>query len=724
MADAPEVKGLRHRLGSVPVETGKILAQVFRWVEKGLPTSELLRLAVSLLADYTGFDAVGLRLREGDDYPYCQTRGMSQEFVRLENSLCPRRHGARPEPGEQIDDAFLECVCGAVIQGRVDRSLSFISEYGSFWSNSNTLILNEHPELKDSIRGNCVRTGYESSALIPLKLGEETFGLLQFEDKRPGGIPRELLSILESIAVSLALVLSQRQHLRRLTEDKVLLETRVLEKIGELSESHEILCREKKRKEWAEAEARDSEARFRALFDHIPDGGLVVDVEKKEVLFGNEKMCRMLGYRPEELSGLKMMDIHPESAKPFVSEGLENLSRGESLLTSAVPVLRRDGSIFPADISGSHFEMAGRSCAVGLFRDISERERAESALRQSEERFRLLVKLAPVPMCLIGRNGVIDLLNDRFSEILGYTLDDVPTIGDWWRLAYPDKSYRDQVSRGWETALEQAAKEGGYVEPAEFNVRGKDGGTRVMQTSAILVGDSVLVSLVDLTDQKQVEVALRYSLEEKIALLGEIHHRVKNNLQIIASLLGLQAGRLDNQEVIDALEDTRNRVKSMALLHETLYRSQNLARINFAAYIKDLCAQVLISHGPVSERVVLGYRIAAIGLPLEQAVPCGLIINELVSNALKHGFPGSRKGSVRVTLECKGEESLVLEVSDEGVGLPADFDPVSGSTMGIQIVTGLAAQLGGRLEVDGSGPGASFRVFFPVPRGLSIRGKI
>jgi PAS domain S-box-containing protein len=694
------------------VETGRILAEVFHWVEKGLPTSELLKNAVSLLADYTGFDAVGLRLREGEDYPYFQTRGMSEQFVRLENSLCPRRQGAGPETGAKTADDALECACGAVIQGRVDHGLSFISEYGSFWSNSNTLILREHPELQESIRGNCVRTGYESSALIPLKLGDETFGLLQFEDKRVGVIPPELLSILESVAVSLALVLSQRQHVRRLTQDKVLLETRVREKISELSDSYENLHRERRKKEWAEA-------KFHALFDHIPDGVLVVDAQREEVLFGNGAMCRMLGYRLEDLPGLKL-----ESLVPRVAALFENVDRGGALFTPAVPVRRGDGTVFPADISCGFFETAGRRCAVGLFRDISERERSELALRQSEERFRSLVKLAPVPMCLVGENGVTSLVNDRFSQVLGYSLGDVPTIADWWRLAYPDKTYRDLVAQGWEAALRNAAEEGGSIEPAEFKITCKDGTRRVMQTCGSLAGDSVLVSLIDLTDQKQVEEALRNSLEEKIALLSEVHHRVKNNLQIVASLIGLQAGRLDNQEVLDALQDTRNRVKSMALLHEALYRSRNLSRINFATYIKDLCGQLLLSHGPVAQRVALEYRIAPIGLSMEQAVPCGLIINELVCNALKHGFPGSRNGRGWVCLEHDGEQLLHLEVRDDGVGLPPGFDPASCSTMGMQIVSSLAGQLGGWLEVDArKGAGACFRVVFPVLRGVSIRGE-
>ncbi len=220
----------------------------------------------------------------------------------------------------------------------------------------------------------------------------------------------------------------------------------------------------------------------------------------------------------------------------------------------------------------------------------------------------------------------------------------------------------------------------------------------------------------DITEQKKADKALRDSLEEKVSLLKEVHHRVKNNLQIVASLLGLQAGRTDNRQALDVLRDTRNRVKSMALLHETLYRSGNLARINFATYLKDLCGQILLSSGVVSTRVKLDYRVARIQLPLEPALPCGLIASELVSNALKHGFPGERTGRVVIALENAREKTLVLSVCDDGIGLPSDFDSTPTTTLGMQLVYGLAAQLNGQIQVEAvPGSGVCFRLVFPVP---------
>jgi PAS domain S-box-containing protein len=353
----------------------------------------------------------------------------------------------------------------------------------------------------------------------------------------------------------------------------------------------------------------------------------------------------------------------------------------------------------------------------GSFQDISDRIQAETALRDSEERFRSLVKMAPIPMGLVAADGTISFLNDRFTELLGYTLEDIPTIDNWWDLASPDSAYREQVAQGWKETLAHVARQGGFLETAEFNVIRRDGTARVVEISAIAVGESVLATFFDLTERKRAEIALRDSVKEKTALLNEVHHRVKNNLQIVSSLLGLQAGRTNNPQVIDILEDTRNRVKAMALLHETLYRSGNLARVDFTTYVKDLCGQLLISFGPTAKRVNLDFEMTHIALPLKQAIPCGLIVGELVSNALKHGFAGQRSGRICLRLDRGENRTLALGVRDEGVGLSKSFDPTGAATLGIQLVSRLAGQLGGHLEVkqplDG---GAYFKVVFPVPK--------
>jgi two-component sensor histidine kinase len=221
----------------------------------------------------------------------------------------------------------------------------------------------------------------------------------------------------------------------------------------------------------------------------------------------------------------------------------------------------------------------------------------------------------------------------------------------------------------------------------------------------------------DITERRRMEVVLRDSLEEKEALLKEVHHRVKNNLQIVASLLSLQASRTPNREVVDVLRDTRNRVRSMALLHDMLCRSGNLARINFADYVRELCVQLQRSSGPANAGVRVESQVTFLGLTLEQAMPCGLIISELVSNSLKHGFPEDRRGRVMVELQTADEQHLVLCVRDDGIGLPSGFDLTGATSLGLKLVSNLVGQLGGQLVVERPPDGgAAFRVVFQVPQ--------
>jgi two-component sensor histidine kinase len=219
----------------------------------------------------------------------------------------------------------------------------------------------------------------------------------------------------------------------------------------------------------------------------------------------------------------------------------------------------------------------------------------------------------------------------------------------------------------------------------------------------------------DTTGRKRVESALRASIEEKDALLKEVHHRVKNNLQIVTSLMHLQSMRLEAGREADAFRSTEDRVRSMALLHDTLYRSGNLAHADLRAYLNGLCAQLVHSFGLESGRIRVECRVDPMPLDLDRALPCGLIVSELVSNALRHAFPGGRSGRVAVTMSRETEERAMIEVSDDGVGLSPGFDPAAASTLGMQLILGLSAQLGGEAHFSVERP-FKCRIDFPVPR--------
>jgi len=213
------------------------------------------------------------------------------------------------------------------------------------------------------------------------------------------------------------------------------------------------------------------------------------------------------------------------------------------------------------------------------------------------------------------------------------------------------------------------------------------------------------------TDRKHAEDRIRGSLREKEILLKEIHHRVKNNMQVISSLVSLQADALPDNAVRTVLRNVTDRVRSMALVHEKLYQSADLARIDFAEYARSLLQYLWRAHGNSIPGVRLALNLEPVWLDIDAAVPCGLVLNELASNALKHAFRGRAEGEVTVTLGRDQDGRVGLAVHDNGVGLPPGLDCRQARTLGLRLVEMLSSQLGASLEVH-AGDGTAFRLTF------------
>ena len=226
------------------------------------------------------------------------------------------------------------------------------------------------------------------------------------------------------------------------------------------------------------------------------------------------------------------------------------------------------------------------------------------------------------------------------------------------------------------------------------------------------IGDSRRAILNILADVEESRNELKASLEEKETLLKEIHHRVKNNLQVISSLLHLQSKKITDEAVLTVFRDSENRVKSMAIIHENLYKSTGLARIDFSNYIKSLTGILYESYGIGTERVSLNIDVENIFFNIDTAVPCGLIINELVSNAMKHAFPDNREGSITISLGKADGDRYTLTVSDDGAGLPKGFDMKKSQSLGMRLVHNLVQnQLRGTIEIV-EGTGMTFIITF------------
>lgn len=369
--------------------------------------------------------------------------------------------------------------------------------------------------------------------------------------------------------------------------------------------------------------------------------------------------------------------------------------------------------LYLSAVFGSLFLMA---LTFAFNRALTRNRQQLEQAQTNAERMRAIIDASPVPMALNDTAGRITFLNRSFVETYGYTLNEIPTLEKWWQCAYPDASYRDWVIKTWGEELQRAEKAGTPFAPMEIRVRCKDGSEKITVASAARYSPDAdadhLVVLFDITQRQLAEQAIQTSLLEKEALLKEVHHRVKNNLQIISSLIRLETGRSQQPEVQSVLSDMQGRIRSMALLHESLYRGQSFAQIDLGQYIRQLAIQVFKANLSKNAPIELQLDIAPLPATLDQAIPCGLLANELITNALKHGFPSGQSGLVTVTLLPEQDPARWrFAVADNGVGLPDDFASRQQSSLGLQLASGLANQLGGEMSI---GPGATFTVCFTV----------
>ncbi|HSE39419.1 MAG TPA: histidine kinase dimerization/phosphoacceptor domain -containing protein, partial [Acidobacteriota bacterium] len=216
----------------------------------------------------------------------------------------------------------------------------------------------------------------------------------------------------------------------------------------------------------------------------------------------------------------------------------------------------------------------------------------------------------------------------------------------------------------------------------------------------------------DITSRKKTEEQLRQSLQEKDILLKEIHHRVKNNLQVIASLLGLQSSNIYDPAVRALFKDSQDRIRAMALVHEKLNGSENLSEIDLGIYIEDLANDLLHSYGLSREKITLNVTVHGVLLSLERAISCAMILHELISNSMKYAFPGEKTGKIEISLNEESPGLAVLKVSDNGVGFPKDLQVGKTKSLGLRLVSLLTKQLQGTMSIIRNN-GVSFHLMFP-----------
>jgi PAS domain S-box-containing protein len=242
----------------------------------------------------------------------------------------------------------------------------------------------------------------------------------------------------------------------------------------------------------------------------------------------------------------------------------------------------------------------------------------------------------------------------------------------------------------------------------DYRLLRPDGNVRILSSKGEVITDSngkplrIVGTEQDITDQRIAEEKIKSSLKEKEMLLQEIHHRVKNNLQVISSLLRLQSRYIKDQDAIDIFKETQNRVRSIAILHEKLYQSDDLAKIQFNEYVKILAEDLLYFYELDDSNIKMNIYIEDVALNIETAIPCGLIIDEMVANSLKYAFPNKRSGKINIELHTDENNKFCLTVSDNGVGISDDIDTEKADTFGMQLIKYLTKQLKGTIELDRS----------------------
>jgi len=339
-----------------------------------------------------------------------------------------------------------------------------------------------------------------------------------------------------------------------------------------------------------------------------------------------------------------------------------------------------------------------------------ERRLAGIALKESEERYRDLVEKAGIGILIDDKEGNFRYVNKTYAGLFGYSEEEMKKLSIR-SIVHPDDVKRVMEFHGKRIRGEKV--------PSRYEFRGirKDGSIIHLEVDAVeLKGEEKIVGsrsyVWDITERKQAREKIEASLREKEILLREVHHRVKNNMQVISSLFNLQSQYIKDIRSSEIFRNCQNRVRSMALIHERLYQAEDLAKVDIEEYVQSLISHLFSSYGISPEAVSLSIDIKNVFLDISTAIPCGLIINELVSNSLKHAFPDKRKGEIRIFLKPIEEKEVELTVSDNGIGLPEEEDLKKTDSLGLHLVNILAKdQLHGTVEVDRSS-GTKFVIRF------------
>lgn len=524
-----------------------------------------------------------------------------------------------------------------------------------------------------------------------------------------------------------------REHLEKLVESRT----------EELNTANIQLQQEIDEHKLTGRRLKDSEEKYSSLFHQSSDAIFVHDQEEN-IHEANLKALDLFGYKRKELLEKRIPDLHPPDASEKTRRALKKMSK-TGFISFEVDYVKSTGKCFPAKVSSTLFDLGDDKLIQSVVHDITEQKRAEKiqsilfniakATGSSESLEELLKTIHHQLGNLINTTNFYVALYDNEDDMYSfpYCVDEYEE-SQTFTPQKMKKSLTDYVRRTGEPLLVDNKAHTRMIKKGEVDLIGEPSpvwvgvplkipsgviGVMVLQSyddsSAYSKYDLELLSVI--SDQiamaiyrRQTQDQIKASLQEKEVLLKEIHHRVKNNMQIISSLLRLQSLDVDDEQMLEILTVSRNRIKSMALIHDTLYRTEDLTRIDFSKYINKLITHLFSIYCTENSRINVHQDVHGVYLNINQAIPCGLITNELVSNSLKHAFDADEKGELHIKMS-KSAGKYFLQVQDNGKGLPDELDLKNSGTLGLQIVHDLLKQLRGTISLDRKG-GTEYTIQF------------
>jgi PAS domain S-box-containing protein len=447
-------------------------------------------------------------------------------------------------------------------------------------------------------------------------------------------------------------------------------------------------------------ESEKSMQSYRDLFDSMSEAIYLLDHENN-ILIANKGVKSTYGYEPEEVVTQNQSMLRaPGKFDANEMEIIREIAEHQKAQKMEVWSKKANGEVFLTEMlvnKGSYF---GQNVLIIIERDISDRKFAEEELLRREKFFSELFNTTPLAITMLNAHNEVELVNKGFEDLFGYELEEIIGL-EIDRIIVPEEEVEEAIQ----------LSNSPLVEEKQVHRKTKAGDLRdvIVYSVPVMIDDKVEAKFglyVDITDRERSEETVRKSLKEKELLLAEVHHRVKNNLAVISGLLELQSYAVDDLKVNHVLNDSRLRIQSIALVHEKLYQSENLSEIDVDPYIRELMQSLQKSFKSNTTDITINFQIDPINLIITQAIPCGLLINEIVTNAYKHAFKDRDQGIVEIKF-TKEKELLILSIKDNGVGLDNMNYAKPGPSLGMKLIRTISKQLKAETEMK-SGEGAEF----------------